>query len=265
MWSIKKPDLTDAVSDIQEFVNKNIINVADQLALVTLTNDYDEQKGFVTPEQHDLVSKAGAKKIHDHYNDTQKGEKLNHIRVELMDKVHVCPYCAIGETGELDHFMPRSDFPALALCRLNLVPVCGKCNRMKLNKSSDEFVHPYYQQIQDNIFLKADLEIVSGKIIPSFSIDPTTLAAADYARFNNHFENLGLAERLGKAAIDYINSDLMTDSKKAGNIPVFVDYLLDNVINGRGENDWQVAILRELSGKLSGPDKNSFIKALTRP
>ncbi len=58
-----------------------------------------------------------------------------------------CPYCNSniivnvdtinGRRSQLDHFFPKTVYPALALCFYNLVPICPSCNGHKGTKTFD--------------------------------------------------------------------------------------------------------------------------------
>jgi 5-methylcytosine-specific restriction endonuclease McrA len=80
----------------------------------------------------------------------------NYFLAELLD-VHTCTYCnrnyvkTIGSTNdktiraEYDHFFSQSKYPLLALSFYNLIPICGNCNKKKLNKNFTlkTHLHPY--------------------------------------------------------------------------------------------------------------------------
>ena len=65
----------------------------------------------------------------------------------------VCPFCDGEMDGaEVDHWLPKSVYPALSCHPENLVPACGRCNRLKGKKLPlasngsrpfDEWFHPY--------------------------------------------------------------------------------------------------------------------------
>jgi 5-methylcytosine-specific restriction endonuclease McrA len=44
----------------------------------------------------------------------------------------ICPLCGQGVVSTLDHHLPKSAFPALAVAPTNLVPSCSTCNLRKL-------------------------------------------------------------------------------------------------------------------------------------
>lgn len=65
--------------------------------------------------------------------------------------LHVCPACdgtwmektSTGVFGSIDHFLPRSSYPALSVHPVNLLPICSICNeKIKKNKDPLSDVHP---------------------------------------------------------------------------------------------------------------------------
>ena len=70
-----------------------------------------------------------------------KDKKLLFDKIEHVNglKLRICPYCgrsfiyAVEENGktvkpQIDHFLPKSKYPFLALSYFNLIPVCQTCN-----------------------------------------------------------------------------------------------------------------------------------------
>lgn len=82
--------------------------------------------------------------------------------------ITICPYCdaeyldvvADGDQGlkrtlEIDHFFPKSKFPALAMCFFNLVPSGQNCNGLKLEAPLG--MNPYERDIEACTRLYPDL------------------------------------------------------------------------------------------------------------
>lgn len=79
--------------------------------------------------------------------------------------IDVCAYCNRNYTytlsapkytvrPELDHFLPKSDYPFLALSFYNLIPSCHTCNsnlKLKTDFEYDKNIHPYLQSIDEVI------------------------------------------------------------------------------------------------------------------
>ena len=75
--------------------------------------------------------------------------------------INVCPYCGRSfihtvkkrgdgfiRTCQVDHFLPKSQYPWLAFSIWNFVPVCGSCNLRKTSNTNEIF-YPYEEGIGD--------------------------------------------------------------------------------------------------------------------
>ena len=70
-----------------------------------------------------------------------------------------CPLCTQRLASTLDHYMPKSRFPELAVAPLNLVPACSDCNKAKLaampTSAETVTLHPYYDDLGEDVWLRA--------------------------------------------------------------------------------------------------------------
>lgn len=68
----------------------------------------------------------------------------------------VCPYCGrqwidMAEEGgriskpNIDHFLPKSKYPFLAMSFYNMIPACETCNKMENKGDMDPVVYPRYE------------------------------------------------------------------------------------------------------------------------
>ncbi|MBO6062287.1 MAG: HNH endonuclease [Clostridia bacterium] len=94
------------------------------------------------------------------YKELSGDSKLRSV-IELLG-VRICPYCGRAFTGavrrkngklirtdQLDHFLPKSKYPQLALSLWNLIPSCGACNNRKSDDCEDEILYPYAEEMGD--------------------------------------------------------------------------------------------------------------------
>jgi hypothetical protein len=58
------------------------------------------------------------------YDQVQEGGRLSDLRARLKNVPGHCPYCGIGEIGDLDHFLPQTTYQLLAIYARNLIPCC---------------------------------------------------------------------------------------------------------------------------------------------
>ncbi|WP_237209296.1 HNH endonuclease [Rothia nasimurium] len=59
-----------------------------------------------------------------------------------------CSYCQISRANTLDHFLPKSRYPLLAISPWNLVPCCSECNSSISIKNAEikspRLIHPFF-------------------------------------------------------------------------------------------------------------------------
>jgi hypothetical protein len=71
----------------------------------------------------------------------------------------ICPLCAHRTVTTIDHYLPKTEYPRLSVVPINLVPSCSDCNKVKLTSypraSSEEPLHPYYDDIEEHLWLEA--------------------------------------------------------------------------------------------------------------
>lgn len=142
-----------------------------------------------------------------------------------------CVYCGIKrqEAEDLDHYLPRSIFPAYSILSYNLIFVCKKCNQ-DLKKSlfvekngTRSIINPYFDDIEKFNFLKCNLDF---KKETSFTINYEVIHPAELTDgklleiVKNHFKNLDLNNRYiniiyNDCWIEFIN--VFTTIDKLGN------------------------------------------------
>lgn len=85
-------------------------------------------------------------------------------------QITVCPYCddeylniiknpdkTTVRTLEIDHFYPKSKYPALAMCFYNLIPSGQNCNGIKKDKLLG--MNPYDANIENSTYLYPDFPV----------------------------------------------------------------------------------------------------------
>lgn len=83
--------------------------------------------------------------------------------------ITVCPYCddetldvvwingKLKRTSEIDHFFPKSLYPALAMCFYNLIPSGQQCNGLKMEHEIG--TNPYEENIEHLTYLYPNLPV----------------------------------------------------------------------------------------------------------
>ncbi|WP_234360613.1 hypothetical protein [Streptomyces europaeiscabiei] len=177
-----------------------------------------------------------------------------------------CPLCGIGSVRQVDHHLPKSVYPYLAVVPANLLPVCSDCNFLKSDQIPislvEQTLHPYFDNIEGERWLYAELHVeepaltangaaatswqVRFFVQPSGEEDPRRAA-----RVAHHF----MAFELDKLYEEQTADELVTigyaleDVFNAGGSADVRAYLLDLArfrTNGR-PNNWMLALYEALA------------------
>lgn len=247
MWHLPKPDLQKAFDDVDVFEIFGIIKPVEKPILKRLVRDYDRQNAFLHHHQRRTISIDAAMKIHDHYCDTYVGKDLDYIRNELFERVTFCPYCGVSGPQTLDHYMDKSTYQEMSLCRLNLVPMCWDCNRLKSTCSYHDFINPYYFDSQSTEFFVCTVKLLMSDIKFEFSIrndifDPITTNV-----LNKQINVIGSNGKWDRAVVSYLKEDVFSDK----DTPSLLIASLSSLIQKKERdanlfNHWKTAVLRGL-------------------
>ena len=100
------------------------------------------------------------------YTDRMAKEKVpgRPVYDRLKASQDICPFCGQRVVSQLDHYLPKANFPVLSVVPYNLVPSCSDCNKSKLsdvpNSEEEQIFHPYYDDVTTEQWLFA--EVVEG-------------------------------------------------------------------------------------------------------
>jgi hypothetical protein len=115
-----------------------------------------------------------------------------------------CPLCGQRIVSTLDHYLPKASFPAYAVLPTNLIPVCSECNKEKHQKhaicAENQFLHPYYDNVDDAIWLCADVVETTPAAIRFYVVAPAQWSPTKAQRLQYHFKTLKLAGLYGSYA-----------------------------------------------------------------
>lgn len=250
MWKLNKPSLRKATGkDIDELTSHcNALDDNDKPVLKSLYKIYDSQGGIVFNNQLNIIATNKAKAIHGQYDKTHSGEKLDYIRKELIKDVDLCPYCSINHVSHLDHFMPKSQYPALAVCRMNLVPLCGVCNQKKTDDDFKLYTHAYYDTFPSVPFLIANINILKLRFVVKYNFDSAAINdIALETKLNHQATKTELWDRLKKETNNFINTLCCScDVIDTLALTIWLGRRLSNYELIFGLNDWRCAIIRGL-------------------
>ncbi|WP_239396501.1 HNH endonuclease [Frankia sp. CiP3] len=104
-----------------------------------------------------------------------------------------CALCGVRDATTLDHCLPKSTFPSLAVNPLNLVPSCARCNQLKSSKR-DATVHAYFDELSKDIWLSASIFEEKPCVIQFRIVCPSHWPQGFANRAQKHFEVLQLGE-----------------------------------------------------------------------
>lgn len=151
----------------------------------------------------------------------------NKYGYELVNRIGLktCPYCnrsftfvatranKKGVRPELDHFVPKSEVPALALNLYNLIPVCPSCNHLK--KARRMRCNPYLREPSEVFKLTDVTDATSLKLLPENS-DYAEVLLLDklYAQHSDYIQEiLDKAVAYNNCAYDALLEDFQAMAK----------------------------------------------------
>ncbi len=111
---------------------------------------------------------------------------------EILASSTKCLLCGCGRATTVDHFLPKSRYPNLTVCPINLIPACKDCNYAKSDSPADSptYLHPYFVSLEDVEVVATQQNSSPASIEFSIAGDASTPVVAS-ARF--HFRELGLS------------------------------------------------------------------------
>ena len=187
--------------------------------------------------------------------------KGSSVRTTFYDRLKVsaphgiCPSCGERNVASLDHYLPKKLHPAFAVTPVNLVPCCSDCNKAKAateaEAAEDQFLHPYFDEVDDGVWLKAELLPGEPPALVFRADPPQAWDAIKRARIANHFDLLGLSElftALGGRLITDI-AHRVSRLRDQGGPDAVRDYLNEEAETRREvvTNSWQIAAYEALS------------------
>jgi len=107
-----------------------------------------------------------------------------------------CPLCNVGTVKTLDHHLPKSKYPKLAVTPNNLVPSCMWCQGEKKTDSpttaGEQTIHPYYDDFETEVWLYAEVVQITPAAFRFFVKPPTAWAGTIEQRLNFHLVTFNL-------------------------------------------------------------------------
>lgn len=194
--------------------------------------------------------------LHDVYDRVlvKGGERHIYNRLKSGAKFRLCPLCGERDVKTLDHYLPKTEFPELAVFPANLIPSCSDCNKTKLTHVAqchrDQTFHPYFDDWSRYQILLASVD-VTDTVQVTFSIEPVAgFPEESLVRAQRHFEKLELGMLYAsKAAVELVQrKDTFRRDFLDGAQVLEQELQLEAQSRARGNlNGWRPALYRGLS------------------
>lgn len=159
----------------------------------------------------------------------------------------LCPYCSEGLIYEIDHYLPKSIFPGVAVHPSNLVPSCRDCNHNKKAYAPGvdgvALFHPYFDADIEPEWLDAEVvKSESGGPVCYFRVNDSVLGTDLRARYDRHLDILELRTRYQLAAQQQLG-DIDTKARIGGY--AYIKDLMDTV-DGSKKSPWLPVLYRAM-------------------
>lgn len=174
MWAVERPQF-DAGDTYNTCINRvKNRELRDRLRSVrrTIVADAAEYEARANSQTLNLIavtnSVAGVVtademvRVYDQRMAGKKGPgRAIYDAIKLLPKGDRCPFCDQRNISTLDHILPKTLYPSLAVTPLNLAGACMECNKAKLDiapTTQEEVVlHPYFDDLMDDQWLVAEV------------------------------------------------------------------------------------------------------------
>lgn len=266
MKKIRKPTnhISTILDNCTEHMNKTRKNRIEKVKpiIISETNRYDtlaESGQLFTIPEHDTVNFIAQKDDMEAIY-TQKFVPETEANRDYYNQLFLlapngkCPYCQQNIVKQLDHFLPKSKYVTFTVTEYNLVPSCSDCN---MDKSASTFTsyleqpfHPYYDDFDDTIWLKAKL-IENEPISFQFHADPpASLSSEKRQRIINNFLALKLND-IYKVHAPELYSTCFHRIKKLfdkGGKKLAIERLIENIEDehSNSNNSWKAAMYQAM-------------------
>ena len=167
----------------------------------------------------------------------------------------VCPLCGVQIVSTLDHYLPKSKYPALAVTPSNLIPSCYDCNfgKGRTNPSTEEEVplNPYFDNCDEEVWLKVQFSLVDREFIPNYIVvKPDQWTNLLFHRTQFHVKLYNLQKLYAVHAVDEISNCKFRWKNVLQNCGIkgLQNYLIEDCQSRENVslNSWQSALYRGL-------------------
>jgi len=143
---------------------KELQAVIDMFEARIVIGTYPALKETIGGTESDTTFAKMIKRVFDYKHFSGKTARYSAYHFCMPMAMDVCPYCNRNYTltvyhrggglirPELDHFVPKSAYPYLALSFYNLIPSCHLCNSNLKHANPmnfEDYIHPYVHSMDD--------------------------------------------------------------------------------------------------------------------
>lgn len=168
---------------------------------------------------------------------------------------NICPYCTIRAVKTIDHFLPKSEYSSYSITPSNLLPSCRDCNTDKKisypTNSSNQTFHPYFDKVDTECWIKAELKQTEPLSFQYFVIRPNGWDDNKLDRANSHFDGYNINELFSNEAnrelrgMQGLIRNLYLQNQNLVRQHLWDSY--NSCFNGLGVIDWKTLMYQELS------------------
>jgi len=204
------------------------------------------------------VDKVSNKEMENLYNRTfVKSVRTKPIYSALKKACNndMCPLCGQRTVHQLDHYLPISLHPALAVTAINLVPACAECNKVKLAYAAttavDQTLHPYFDDVTTIRWLYADVVQTVPASVTFRAGPPKEIGMLLQKRIVKHFNTFALGALYTSHAAEEISNlrfGLAKIAQTTDSVTAVRAHLISEA-ESRGAahlNSWQTAMYEAL-------------------
>ena len=267
MRSLPKPTFTNL--EVLNLCLTAIPDVGLQTRLLAISNDLDTAtasydvnataKTLNLIPRVNTVGKVTKPELTSLYSDHMS--KTNGVARHIYDSLRnlapykKCPLCGVGTVATLDHHLPKSKYPDLAIFPCNLVPACHFCNDTKKarfpRQPGQQTLHPYYDApLFGARWMKATLDQGPPLVIMYEASPPVTWPAIDQDRVRRHFTICGIGVTFSSNANDELaaHKDTLVKLHRQGGAMAVRANLLEQVEKYSSRtNSWQLSLFEALA------------------
>ncbi len=202
------------------------------------------------------VTKDELKALYKNHLSSQSGSARDvYDRIRNSSPNKKCPLCGVGTVAQVDHHLPKSRYPDLAVLPINLVPTCHFCNDTKKSKypttAGEQTFHPYYDtHLTSATWIRATINRGPPPVMIFDTSPPLTWAQTDKDRVARHFTVCGLSITFTSNANDElpILRDRLIEQASSGGQSAVQSFLnAECSVYAARPNSWQYAVYRALA------------------